>query len=141
MTPFFYVLLVVIVSIAAHQSWWWREELRLRRVERRLKRDDSIRRLERELDLPSTVPAPLEVVDFSPSDMQLNVNDRFIRPGDRFTLRCTWPGCGWSVTTEASETVYLEGNNIPGGDMLLRHQADYGHWTSNIRVGSNSVYR
>jgi hypothetical protein len=126
----------LLLVVGLHQSWWWREELKLRREERKIQRDDAIRAMEAELGLPLSEPKERDVT-FNPPNLQLTIHQSHVLPGDVLTLRCGWTGCDYQVRTVVSEPTWLEGNNIPGGDILMRHQADHAHWTSDIKIAAN----
>ena len=102
-----------------------------RRFDEEEARKGNIIKMETELGLPTSYPQDRTVI-YNPTALQLNVNTPLLAPGDKLTLRCGWTGCDYEIVTEVSEYLILEGNNIPGGDQLIRHQADHAHWTANV---------
>jgi hypothetical protein len=127
------LLIIIAVAVGLLFGRWviFGPVRRSRALQKERERDANIRKMEEELGLPTTTPRKW-VADINPTNLQLVVNRTVMIPGDMITVRCTWPGCRYEVTTEVSETTVLSHNNIPGGDQLIRHQADYAHWTSNI---------
>ena len=76
------------------------------------------------------------IADVTPTNLQLDLNNPLMSPGDVLTLRCTYGDCDFTVETMAEDYTVISKENIPGGRELLQHQVDMQHWTANIKVWS-----